>query len=231
LDTVVRRDSKELARRWSVVGASILFAASIILLGLKISNPDPIQIVIEGREAEVKHNPEIYTQTDLQWATLLSALAGGSFIYLTTHRTDQAPNTTPTIRGLNPSNSTGVKQGGDSGDKGPPPQPAATSDPFNIEEEKKKMWERIHSGLKGNEKKIYGCILESEGVVPQGDIVRETGLSQGTVSTTLGRLEARDLLEKRKAGITNVIILRTGPRPTTHNRAREQETIEGDSSP
>ena len=82
LGLVVWKDLERFACRWSVVGASILFAVSIILLGLKISNPGSVQIFIEGREAEVKHSLDIYTQIDLQWVIFLSALAGGDADWL-----------------------------------------------------------------------------------------------------------------------------------------------------
>ena len=50
--------------------------------------------------------------------------------------------------------------------------------------------------------------MESEGVLLQSEIVKKTGLGKGTVSITLGRMEARDLLEKKKNGMVNVVLLR-----------------------
>ena len=71
-----------------------------------------------------------------------------------------------------------------------------------------RRWEEIHKRLKGNDKSIYGVILASEGVLLQSEIVKKTGLGKGTVSIILGRMEARDLLEKKKNGMVNVVLLR-----------------------
>ena len=73
---------------------------------------------------------------------------------------------------------------------------------------KLKHWEEIHKKLKGNEQSIYGIIMESEGVLLQSEIVKKTGLGKGTISIALGRMEARDLLEKKKNGMVNVVLLK-----------------------
>jgi uncharacterized membrane protein len=80
---------------------------------------------------------------------------------------------------------------------------------LDVDTERKELWEHVHQRLAGHEKEIYGLVLASDGVALQADLVEETGLSKATVSTALGRMEAKDLVEKRRAGVRNVIILRT----------------------
>ncbi len=77
-----------------------------------------------------------------------------------------------------------------------------------LEEHRRKRWEETRNSLAGNEKTVYGVILASEGVAFQSDIVKKTGLGKGTVSIVLGRLEARDLLERKRSGMMNVVLLK-----------------------
>lgn len=59
-----------------------------------------------------------------------------------------------------------------------------------------------------SEKKIYELVLEKGGVASQTEVVETSGMSKSVVSITLDRLEARGLIEKRKRGMSNVIIAR-----------------------
>lgn len=74
--------------------------------------------------------------------------------------------------------------------------------------EKKKEWEQTLRALDGDEKKIYGIISDSNGVVFQSDIVEKTDFPKTKVSRILDRLEARDIIERRRRGMSNVIILK-----------------------
>ena len=60
--------------------------------------------------------------------------------------------------------------------------------------------------LSENEKKIVDLLQDRGGVTFQSEIVEALKLSKSTVSITLDRLEAKGLVEKRKRGMSNVII-------------------------
>jgi len=60
--------------------------------------------------------------------------------------------------------------------------------------------------LSGNEVKIYNLIRESGGVAFQSEIVEALNLSKSTASITLDRLEAKGLIERRKRGMSNIIV-------------------------
>jgi len=62
--------------------------------------------------------------------------------------------------------------------------------------------------LSENEGKIYSLIRDRGGVLFQSEIVEAPNLSKSTVSITLDRLEAKGLIEKRKRGMSNVIVAR-----------------------
>lgn len=80
--------------------------------------------------------------------------------------------------------------------------------PSSPDPRRKHMWENRLGRLQGTEKRIYACVVELGGVAFQSDIVQSTGLSKATVSIALGRMEAKELLERRRSGLISIIVLR-----------------------
>ncbi len=62
--------------------------------------------------------------------------------------------------------------------------------------------------LSGDEKKIVDFLKGEGGVAFQSDIVEKTGFSKSKVSRLLDKLEARGLVERRRRGMTNVVVLK-----------------------
>ena len=62
--------------------------------------------------------------------------------------------------------------------------------------------------LTENERRIYELIKSSGGIVLQSDIVKMSNLSKSTVSNILNRLEAMGLIERKRRGPLNIVILR-----------------------
>jgi uncharacterized membrane protein len=75
-------------------------------------------------------------------------------------------------------------------------------------DEKKKEWEEVSKTLGNDEGKVYEAILEAEGVLNQSELIAKTGLSKSTVSRTLDLLESKNLVERRRRGMGNVIVLK-----------------------
>jgi len=75
-------------------------------------------------------------------------------------------------------------------------------------EEKRKHWEEISKTLKDDERKVYEAILEAGGVINQSELPEKTGLSKTSVSRALDLLESRGLVERRRRGMGNVILLK-----------------------
>ena len=75
-------------------------------------------------------------------------------------------------------------------------------------EEKRKNWEEISKTLKDDERKVYEAILEAGGVINQNELPEKTGLSKTSVSRALDLLESRGLVERRRRGMGNVILLK-----------------------
>jgi len=76
------------------------------------------------------------------------------------------------------------------------------------EDGSKKPWAEKLKTLEADEKKIYSLLMEADGTFFQAELVEKTGLSKVKVSRTLDKLEARRLLERRRRGLTNIIVLK-----------------------
>jgi DNA-binding transcriptional ArsR family regulator len=85
-----------------------------------------------------------------------------------------------------------------------PPQPVGRA----LLDERRAGWEALAKTLKEDEAKIYRAVLDAGGVMNQGDIGGAVSLSKTTVSRTLELLESRGLVEKRRRGMGNVILLK-----------------------
>jgi len=70
---------------------------------------------------------------------------------------------------------------------------------------------KIHidvSRLDADEKKIVNILTESNGSAFQSDLVEKSGFDKVKVSRILDRLEGRQVIERRRRGMTNIVILK-----------------------
>ena len=68
-------------------------------------------------------------------------------------------------------------------------------------------WEIIASGLEGDEKKLYLDLLRFGGAILQNDLCIESDFSRSKVCRLLAKMEVRGLLERRRSGMTNLVVL------------------------
>ena len=78
----------------------------------------------------------------------------------------------------------------------------------DIVEQRRREWEDRADELRNGEKEIYEVVLESDGVVEQSTIVEETDLSKSHVSRKLDVLESKKLVERKRRGMGNVVVLK-----------------------
>ena len=64
------------------------------------------------------------------------------------------------------------------------------------------------SSLTPDERRIIEVVTEGGGVLFQSDIVEKTGFPKAKVSRILDRLEAREVVERRRRGMTNAIMIK-----------------------
>lgn len=62
--------------------------------------------------------------------------------------------------------------------------------------------------LDGDQKKIYNLIQNLDGVAFQSDLVEKSGFSKVKVTRILDKLEGKGLVERRRHGMSNVIVLK-----------------------
>ena len=74
--------------------------------------------------------------------------------------------------------------------------------------EKKEKWEHTLKTLKDDELKIYEIIFAENGIIFQSELVDKTGFSKAKVSRCLNTLESRGLVERRRRGMSNVVLLK-----------------------
>jgi len=72
----------------------------------------------------------------------------------------------------------------------------------------KENYKRVMSDLSDDEKLIFEKILEAEGTIFQSDLVEQSKLSKVKVTRLLDKLEGKNLIERKRRGMTNVIILK-----------------------
>ena len=64
------------------------------------------------------------------------------------------------------------------------------------------------SKLDDEEKKVYELLQQREGSMYQSDLIKETGFSKVHVTRILDKMEGKKLLERKRRGMTNIIVLK-----------------------
>ena len=72
------------------------------------------------------------------------------------------------------------------------------------EEEKKKVLENLDE----EEKRVMELVLANQGSIYQSDLLKETAYTKVKVTRLLDKLEGRGLVERKRRGMTNIIVLR-----------------------
>ncbi len=74
--------------------------------------------------------------------------------------------------------------------------------------QKRGNYERVMQTLKEDEQKILQAVLDADGLIPQSDLVGLTGVSRSGVTRALDILESRGFIERRRRGMSNIIVLK-----------------------
>lgn len=72
----------------------------------------------------------------------------------------------------------------------------------------KEHYQKILSKLNDDERLVFDKIIESEGTIFQSDLVDKTKFTKVKVTRILDKLEGKGLVERKRRGMTNVIILK-----------------------
>lgn len=63
------------------------------------------------------------------------------------------------------------------------------------------------SDLRSEDRKVYSLISE-QGAIFQADLIEKTGLGKAKVSRIIDRLEGKNLVERKRRGMTNVVVVK-----------------------
>lgn len=74
--------------------------------------------------------------------------------------------------------------------------------------EKQEFKETDLSKLDQEEKKIYNILKQHEGSIYQSDLIKETDFSKVKITRLLDKMESKKLIERKRRGMTNVIVLK-----------------------
>ena len=72
----------------------------------------------------------------------------------------------------------------------------------------KEHYRTVMSKLDADEKLVFEKIIESEGTIFQSDLIDKTDFSKVKITRVLDKLEGKRLVERRRRGMTNVVILK-----------------------
>ncbi len=72
----------------------------------------------------------------------------------------------------------------------------------------KENYKDVMNQLNGDEKHVFERIIESSGTIFQSDLVEKTGFTKVKVTRILDRFEGKGLIERKRRGMTNVVILK-----------------------
>ncbi|MGC1121988.1 MAG: MarR family transcriptional regulator [Candidatus Methanofastidiosia archaeon] len=76
------------------------------------------------------------------------------------------------------------------------------------EETATKDYTKVMNTLSCDERTLLEKVIEAQGVVFQSDLIDEAHFNKAKVSRVLDKLEGRNLIERRRRGMSNIIILR-----------------------
>src|SRR3989338_460807 len=85
-------------------------------------------------------------------------------------------------------------------------KPLQTAGKQGMEDYKK--LKKTASELKGDEKKIYDIVLNSNGFIFQNELIEKSNLHKVAVTRILDKLEGKGLVERRRRGMSNAIVLK-----------------------
>lgn len=184
--------------------AAAVFLAATLVLAVQLITPTPVVVRVGENGTEVAELGGYFRYADVAVVTVAATLVGAAGTYLVVG--DAAgvapPSPSPT--------SDRARAPGDSGAAPDlPVEREAEADPSDdLLDARRAEWTETAERLADNERIVYETVLEADGVLPQNEIVDHTDLSKATVSRMLDSLETKNLVERKRRGMGNVVLLR-----------------------
>ncbi|ELZ15909.1 MarR family regulator [Natrinema thermotolerans DSM 11552] len=177
--------------------AAVLFLASTVVLAIQLINPSPVMVTVGENGTEVAELGGYFEYTDVAVIAIAACSLGASGTYVLLGGSVGDPA------------SARERRTGDGDVAGPAPvETEPDGEPSDeLLEARRREWEETAERLANNERTIYETLLEADGVLPQSEIVERTDLSKATVSRGLDGLETKNLVERKRRGMGNTVLL------------------------
>jgi len=176
--------------------AAALFVAAILVLALQFVSPSRVVVSVGENGATTTSLGNFFTYRDAAVVAVAGCVLGTSGTYLLTGSDVRTGSTDGSAdAGSQPTETPAA----------PAPSPREPSE--DLLERRREEWEDNAERLANNERRIYETVLEADGVLGQSEIVEQTDLSKATVSRGLDSLETKNLVERKRRGMGNVVLL------------------------
>jgi uncharacterized membrane protein len=198
--------------------ASLACIGGFFFLGIKLLNPTPLVIWSTQTDFTIQSSylGDVFTITDVIVIVIASLVVSASALYLLLYdrmmlveeeMLKSQQQTTPIQPPHNLQNQPVPNHSVQANYHEEAIQELISLIPTPLEE-RKARWETNLLSLREDQKVIYQAILDEDGMMAQSDIVEKTGFSKSNVSRTLDVLESMGLIEKRRRGMGNLIMLK-----------------------
>jgi hypothetical protein len=171
--------------------AAVVLVGTAAALGVAFLTPSSVVLQAGDTSTTTQLPGRYFLLRDVVVITIAAVAFGGSLAYLLV---GAAPRAEPA------GEPTASEPATDTDD-----DPAPTDD---LLEARRQEWQETAERLADSEQTVYETILEADGVLSQSEIVERTALSKATVSRSLDGLEAKNLVERKRRGVGNVVLLR-----------------------
>ncbi|WP_132059103.1 helix-turn-helix transcriptional regulator [Halorussus amylolyticus] len=190
--------------------AAVICVISSFVLTIQLISPTSVVVSVDGTTTEISEFAGVFTYQDVLVLVAAAVLLGGSGMYLIGDwrrsqtrldiDADERPGRPSASSHRNSATPTAA---------GTTPIAAGPNARTNVEPTDARLeeWETTAEQLSNNEREVYEAVLGADGTRPQSEIVEETDLSKATVSRTLDNLETKNLVERKRRGMGNVITL------------------------
>lgn len=170
--------------------AAVAFVGALLVLAVQLINPSPVMVSIGEDGAEATQLGQYFTYRDVAVICVSAVLCGssGTYLILIDHTPTTQSSSEMEARQMPVAEATGGVD--------------ASADRSKDDD----TWDETPpKALRNNEETIYSVLVEADGELPQRDLVAETDLSKATVSRTLDKLENKELVERKRRGMGNVV--------------------------
>jgi len=184
--------------------AAVGFVGAVVVLAVQLITPSPVMVSLGENGAEATQVGQYFTYADVSLIVVSALLCGASGTWLLVDDTAPAGSSAPAAATHDPTASHDPVDSSDADPIDTGSTGGAAADPDSSPRD---QWERALDRLRNNEETIYELVVDADGQLPQRELVEETDLSKATVSRTLDKLEQKELVERKRRGMGNVVHL------------------------